>query len=294
MGFWGLVVESGKSEVVEHDCSFLHLAQASLGEIKKEEGSEPVMLTAKVGDQKFVVGRLSEKVPQLLLDLVFDKPFELSHNWKNGSVHFTGYIVENSNSESDSDSEDENVPIPIDHGVFSGNLNLRSEEEEKVTNSNNILNSCQRGSRGPSGDEENDSSSDDESDSDDEELVNDDGKSSEDEDESEDGDGSEDEESDDSEEEDEEKKVEIGKKRPAEAATPTTEKKAKLITPEKTDSKSGGSKVRSHVPTPHPAKQAKKTAAISGKAFPCTQCSRSFGSDIALQSHTKAKHAPAK
>ncbi|XP_030495876.2 histone deacetylase HDT1 [Cannabis sativa] len=295
MGFWGLVVKSGKSEVVEHDGSFLHIAKVCLGDIKKDAGSEPVILTAKVGDQKFVIGRLSQKIPQLSVDLVFEKSFELAHNCKNGSVHFTGYIVENSNSESesDSDSEDKNVPISIDNGVASENL--QSGEDENVAKSNKVLNSGQRGSSGPCGDEENDSSSDDDYNIEDEEQVNDDEKSSEDEDGSDDEDGSEDEESDDSEEDEgEEKKVDMGKKRPAETATPATFKKAKLVTPEKTDSKSGGSKVRSHVATPHPAKQAKTTAAISGKAFSCTTCNRSFGSDIALQSHSKAKHAPAK
>ncbi|KAF4384804.1 hypothetical protein G4B88_000200 [Cannabis sativa] len=274
-----LVVKSGKSEVVEHDGSFLHIAKVCLGDIKKDAGSEPVILTAKVGDQKFVIGRLSQKIPQLSVDLVFEKSFELAHNY--------------SNSESESDSEDKNVPISIDNGVVSGNL--QSEEDENVAKSNKVLNSGQRGSVGPCGDEENDSSSDDDYDIGDEEQVNDDEKSSEDEDGSDDEDGSEDEESGDSEEDEgEEKKVDMGKKRPAEAATPATFKKAKLVTPEKTDSKSGGSKVRSHVATPHPAKQAKTTAAISGKAFSCTTCNRSFGSDIALQSHSKAKHAPAK
>lgn len=66
--------------------------QACLGEIKKEKGSEHVLLFAKVGDQKFVLGTLSsEKFPQISFDLLFEKEFELSHNWKNGSVHFMGY-----------------------------------------------------------------------------------------------------------------------------------------------------------------------------------------------------------
>lgn len=66
--------------------------QACLAEVKKDKGSEPVFLYAKIGDQKLVLGILSsEKFPQISLDLVFEKTFELSHNWKNGSVHFTGY-----------------------------------------------------------------------------------------------------------------------------------------------------------------------------------------------------------
>ena len=49
-------------------------------------------LFAKVGDQKFVLGILSsDKTPRVTFDLVFKKKFELSHTWKNGSVHFLGY-----------------------------------------------------------------------------------------------------------------------------------------------------------------------------------------------------------
>ena len=69
----------------------MYSPQACLGE-SKSKGSEPVVLYVKVGNQKLVLGTLSsEKFPQVSFDLVFDKEFELSHNWKNGSVHFTGY-----------------------------------------------------------------------------------------------------------------------------------------------------------------------------------------------------------
>lgn len=66
--------------------------QACLAEVKKDKGSEPVFLYAKIGDKKLVFGILSyEKFPQISLDLVFEQRFELSHNLKNGSVHLTGY-----------------------------------------------------------------------------------------------------------------------------------------------------------------------------------------------------------
>lgn len=46
----------------------------------------------KVDEQKLVLGTLShDKFPQISFDLVFEKKFELSHNWKNGSVYFAGY-----------------------------------------------------------------------------------------------------------------------------------------------------------------------------------------------------------
>lgn len=68
------------------------MLQACLGEVKKNIGNESVCLFVKVDKQKLVLGTLSsENFPQLSFDLVFEKKFELSHNWKNGSVYFTGY-----------------------------------------------------------------------------------------------------------------------------------------------------------------------------------------------------------
>jgi hypothetical protein len=46
----------------------------------------------KVGEQKLVLGTLlKDKIPQISLELVLDKEFELSHNSKTASVHFFGY-----------------------------------------------------------------------------------------------------------------------------------------------------------------------------------------------------------
>lgn len=71
--------------------AFLFFFQASLGE-SKNKGSESIPLFLKFGDQKLVLGTLStENFPQLSFDLVFEKEFELSHNWKHGSVYFIGY-----------------------------------------------------------------------------------------------------------------------------------------------------------------------------------------------------------
>lgn len=51
-----------------------------------------MVLSLKVGDQKFVLGTLNrEKIPQVSLELVLDREFELSHNSKTASVHFCGY-----------------------------------------------------------------------------------------------------------------------------------------------------------------------------------------------------------
>nr|GMC94214.1 histone deacetylase HDT1-like isoform X2 [Ipomoea batatas] len=97
------------------------------------------------------------------------------------------------------------------------------------------------------------------------------------------------------------KKVESGKKRLAESAkkTPASDKnkKAKLETPQKT----GGKKSSVHVATPYPLKQAKTAANKPNQSTPksagshaCKSCNRTFGSEGALDSHTKAKHSSGK
>lgn len=71
----------------------------------------------------------------------------------------------------------------------------------------------------------------------------------------------------------------------------------------KTESK----KAHVHIATPHPSKQAGKNSGGSSKgessrqqqtpksagAFGCKTCSRTFTSEMGLQSHTKAKHSAA-
>lgn len=79
----------------------------------KEAKHVPLRLT--VGENSYVIGTLSaEDRPQLMFDLVFEKEFELSHGWKNGSVYFIGYTADDpSTDEIDSGddvfSDEENV-----------------------------------------------------------------------------------------------------------------------------------------------------------------------------------------
>ncbi|CAK9138385.1 unnamed protein product [Ilex paraguariensis] len=62
-----------------------------------------------------------------------------------------------------------------------------------------------------------------------------------------------------------------------------------------------GKKV-AHVATPHPSKQADKTPAMksnqqtpkSSDVVSCKSCSKTFGTEKALESHTKAKHSAGK
>ncbi|KAK8671560.1 hypothetical protein V6N13_038153 [Hibiscus sabdariffa] len=66
------------------------LEKASLGESKNK--AESVSLYMNANGKKLVLGTLShQNCPQLSFDLVFDQEFELSYNWKNGSVYFLGY-----------------------------------------------------------------------------------------------------------------------------------------------------------------------------------------------------------
>ncbi|XP_044978038.1 histone deacetylase HDT3-like [Hordeum vulgare subsp. vulgare] len=89
-------------------------------------------------------------------------------------------------------------------------------------------------------------------------------------------------------------KPEGGNKRAAETElkAPASDKKAKIETPSGQDT---DDKKAVHVATPHPAKQAGKQNGKStkyvGGSHACKSCSRTFGSDSALKSHEKAKHA---
>ncbi|XP_065852169.1 histone deacetylase HDT1 isoform X2 [Euphorbia lathyris] len=298
MEFWGVEVKSGQRLAVEVGSDFLiRCSQACLGDLKKDKGNESVCLFLKVGDRKFVIGRLSaEKCPQLSFDLAFERSFELSHNWKYGSVYFNGYKM-NQEVESDSESEEEITEIvPVASSSNSGKSSIKNKEpqtEEAKSESKKIVKIVE-----PTKSED----AEDGSDSDDADDSSDTEESSEDQDTT--GNSEDDEsDSDDDDEEEEEAprmmKNEQGKKRSAEPAkkTPRSDKKAKLETPQKTD----GKKVVGHVATPHPSKQIGKTPASSSslkkdqseKPVSCSSCNRSFVSEFALQSHSKAKHGAA-
>ncbi|GAB2272238.1 hypothetical protein Dimus_007058 [Dionaea muscipula] len=283
MEFWGLEVKAGESVMVNpEDDMILHLSQACLGEHKKEKGNEQVLLYADKDGQKFLLGSLFvDKFPHLSFDLVFEDEFELSHNWKNGSVHFAGYrsIVPSD----DFSGEDEIF------GKLQGNLVKAAGDNGNAAVGNPKAKIVEpiKDTKEEDSDESDDISLDD----DDDEGVPFKNLGGDESDESDESD------EDDEIEEDAPKKVEPSKKRPAEAPakTPAPDKKAKLVTPQKTD----GKKASGHVSTPHPSKQAgagKNTAdkpkqtPKSGGAFSCTTCSKTFTSEQGLQSHTKAKH----
>ncbi|XP_044504310.1 histone deacetylase HDT1-like isoform X2 [Mangifera indica] len=292
MEFWGVEVKAGQPLKVKPSFdNIIHLSQASLGESKKDKGHDSVPLFVKFGDQKLVLGTLiTDTIPQLSFDLVFQKEFELSHNWKNGSVYFCGYqtpLPQDSSDEfdmegSDEDEEEVEEDIPM-IAAENGKGGLKVEKAKAPEKAN---------AGKPEISAKDDSESDDSDDSMGDEMEDDSDESSDDKEGTDEDEG--DSEGEDSEDEETPKKV-VAKKRPTESATktPVPAKKAKGGATPQTDGKKGG-----HVATPHPSKQAGKTtndkSPKSGGQVLCKSCSKTFGSEKALESHTKAKHGTGK
>ncbi|KAF5727505.1 hypothetical protein HS088_TW22G01198 [Tripterygium wilfordii] len=268
MEFWGVEVKAGVPlKVTPTEDAMIHVSQAALGESKKDKGKEAVPLFVKCGDQKLVIGTLSsENFPQVSFDLVFEKEFELSHNWKGGSVYFCGY----------------QVPIPEEYPSYlffwsfvslkavpkGDNAAAKSQaaKPESSTKQVKVIEPSKPEEGDSAEDSEDDSDEDSEDDSDEDDESESDLMMSEGND-------------DDSDEEETPKKAEV-KKRPNDSALKTpVSKKAKSAIPQKTDGKKGA-----HSATPHPSKQAGKTPANganskaqtpkSGGEFSCGSCGK--------------------
>lgn len=308
MEFWGIEVKPGQTVKCEPGNErVLHLSQASLGENKKEKGSENVQVFVKFNDQKLVIGTLSsEKCAQIPYDIIFEKEFELSHGSKSTSVFFVGYRSVYQGYESGDDLDDSSSEDELEIGKKLNGKPSKTEPgkstSEKVglakdDNEANVKLKFKDGKpkkepvkveiKGE--DKDADDSDDDEDDSE------------EDSDEDEDiieamGDSSEEDEDDSSEEEATPVKEESPKKRKSGSSQiPISDKKARVVTPaqnQKTggDGKKGG---HVHIATPYPSKQGGKpqqTPKSIGSAS-CKSCNRNFISEIALQAHNKAKHS---
>lgn len=66
-----------------------------MGEVKDPKGAKNVPLRMRISDTNFIIGSLSaEDRTQVMFDLVFEREFELSHDLKNASVYFIGYIAD--------------------------------------------------------------------------------------------------------------------------------------------------------------------------------------------------------
>ncbi|XP_023748360.1 uncharacterized protein LOC111896615 [Lactuca sativa] len=205
MEFWGVEVKPNETlKVAVEDFKLLRISQVALGEVKNGKKVENVQVRVNFNGQKFVLATLSsERIPQLLFDLLFEKDVELSHGWKDGSVYFCGYFASNPDEDyrfgpSDDDDEEEAINLTA-NGAPQGKPKASLKD---VT-------------------EEDDSESEDDDDSDDDMVDSDD--------------------SEEKEVKPVKKPVNAGK-RPAESApkTPVSEKKAKSNTPQKTDGKKGG------------------------------------------------------
>ncbi|KAF3683621.1 Histone deacetylase HDT1 [Capsicum annuum] len=229
-------VKSGQPLSVQPgDDMILHLSQASLGEVKKDKGSEPVCLFVTIDGKKLVLGTLRS---------------------------------------------DEEIPLTI---ANNGKPEAKASAKDSAPAKQKVT--VVEPSKGAKVDDSDESSDDDLSD---------------DEDDSEMGEDDSDEDQSDESEEETPEKAETSKKRPADSSAKAPvldKKKTKFTTPQKTDGKKGAV----HVSTPHPSKQAGKTPGNkpnqtpkSGGSFACKTCNRTFGSENALESHSKAKHSAGK
>jgi hypothetical protein len=60
--------------------------------LQDDKGEEDVRVFVKVGGKEVLFGTLSvEKYPQCMIDLVFEKEFELRHTSKTSSISVLGY-----------------------------------------------------------------------------------------------------------------------------------------------------------------------------------------------------------
>ncbi|CAH1447159.1 unnamed protein product [Lactuca virosa] len=91
MEFWAVEVKSGDvTDVKIGERKSLHLAQACLGAIDGE-ADEPIHLHVIVNGERFALATLYPKsLPTQEFNLVFVENFKLSHDMRNGSVHFFG------------------------------------------------------------------------------------------------------------------------------------------------------------------------------------------------------------
>ncbi|KAL1819038.1 hypothetical protein ACET3Z_013907 [Daucus carota] len=284
MEFWGVEVKSGEPlHVAPEDGELIHISQVALGEVKNVKSANYVPVRLQVDDKKYVIGTLSvEKAPQIMFDLVLEKDFTLSHDWKDGSLYFCGYTAAAEGDDDDGqfgedfsdedESEDEEI---IEKGKPVADVQAAVPAKSKAAAAKEGTSAKPKVTLVDPKKEDSDDSEDSDEDSDDESE-----------------DDLDDDDSDDDMSEDEEtpKKVESSKKRPSgsEIKTPASIKKSKTETPQKTDGKKGA-----HTATPHPAKKSDKKAAETPKSsgqVTCKSCSKTFNSEKGLESHSKAKH----
>ncbi|KAK4358622.1 hypothetical protein RND71_020851 [Anisodus tanguticus] len=241
MEFWGVEVKAGESLKVRPELfKLIHVSQAAMGESKDAKEAKNVPLRVTVGENSYVIGTLSgEDRPQLMFDLVFEKEFELSHGWKNGSVYFIGYAADDPSVDDDEIDSGDDV-FEDEENVLAA---INGKLEEKKADVKDVKLSTEKNAKAAEPKKEAESDEDSEDDSDDEDDSEDD---SDDVPLGMDGpegiDFSDDSEDDDDLEDETPKKVEQ-KKRPAPSpkVAPGSGKKAKQATPDKSGGKKGPS-----------------------------------------------------
>ncbi|WOG95944.1 hypothetical protein DCAR_0415273 [Daucus carota subsp. sativus] len=274
MEFWGVEVKAGEPlHVAPEDGELIHISQVALGEVKNVKSANYVPVRLQVDDKKYVIGTLSaEKAPQIMFDLVLEKDFTLSHDWKDGSLYFCGYTAD--------ESEDEEI---IEKGKPVADVQAAVPAKSKAAAAKEGTSAKPKVTLVDPKKEDSDDSEDSDEDSGIYGLSHVSFQSEDDLDDDDSDDGM-------SEDEETPKKVESSKKRPSgsEIKTPASIKKSKTETPQKTDGKKGA-----HTATPHPAKKSDKKAAETPKSsgqVTCKSCSKTFNSEKGLESHSKAKH----
>ncbi|XP_009616752.1 uncharacterized protein LOC107789910 isoform X2 [Nicotiana tabacum] len=257
MEFWGVEVKAGESLKVRPELyKLIHISQAALGEVKDAKEAKTVPLRVTVGENNYVIGTLSaEERPQLMFDLVFEKEFELSHGWKNGSVYFIGYTADDPTDEIDSEDEDsedeENVLAALNGNLEEKKADVKDVKPVAKEAAPTKAKAAVAEPKKAESDDDDDDDSDDEDDSDEaEDGMDSDGPEG--------MDFSDDSEDDDDSEEDEsEEETPKKNKRPAPPAKAGSAKKVKQATPDKSGGKKGPA-------TPAFAKQNGKPAAANG------------------------------
>eukprot|EP00252_Welwitschia_mirabilis_P020338 TRINITY_DN4963_c0_g1_i1.p1 TRINITY_DN4963_c0_g1~~TRINITY_DN4963_c0_g1_i1.p1 ORF type:complete len:306 (+),score=110.77 TRINITY_DN4963_c0_g1_i1:180-1097(+) len=305
MDFWGAEVKPGQTlDCDPGEDKYLHISQVAVGEAQQTKGDERVVVYVHSGEKKYAIGTLIPgKTDQFSLDVVFSKPFKLSHTSSKATICFVGYdtpvdmgddFMEDSEESSDEEEEQRAMMRLKENGRKEATATVAAQKKSKQETA-----TAKAGGKGKaeppkpealakkeSSDEDDDEEEEDESDEEDEEVDDEDeemeGSTDEEVDESDD----EEDEEESSEEEDEQEKkqkaskggkaVELtpkakpnaeGKKRPApdsSVKTPATDKKAKLSgTP------------ANNVKTPGKKDQTPKQGATpaSGKKE-CTSCKR--------------------
>ncbi|RXI04722.1 hypothetical protein DVH24_038996 [Malus domestica] len=270
----GVEVKAGEPlKVVPEESYVIHLSQATLGELKK--GGDQCVIHVKLSFVEMhakhaAVLSIAFGDQNLLMNVaIFDLPIcslttccFCCHRIRRGPI-----------CESEED-------LPLN---FTGNGNI--VEAKPAPPKTNTVKPESSGKQKVKIEEpikdEDDSDDSDEDDSDDDESSDEDMLGA---------DSSDEDDEDSEEEEDTPTPKKDSKKRPNESApkTPVSAKKAKQVTPQKTDGKKGA-----HTATPHPAKKGGKTPQTPNSAggdHSCKTCSKSFNSDGALSSHNKAKH----